>query len=173
MDKMTHWTNRSPEDFLYSIASDFIEQIEGKMEALGMRQNQLADAARVSKGYVSRVFKNPGNLSLETIVKFARSVGMKASILAYEDMNDPDNTRGPINADIFRTCWQLAGTPSDMWSLPSMNKAIITSNIAVPPVASSSGLFYASHHGTVSCLDLSKGYLNIYYGNASTLAKAA
>ena len=126
MGNMTHWTNRSSEDFLYSIATDFIEQIEEKMEAIGMRQNHLAQAALVSKGYVSRIFKNPGNLSLETIVKFSRSVGMKASILAYEDMNDPDNTRGPIHADIFRHCWQLAGNPNDVWSLQNANTRMVT-----------------------------------------------
>jgi len=120
MEHITHWTERGTEDFFYSIASDFIDQLQEKMEALGMKQSQLAEAARVSKSYVSKVFKNPGNLSLETLVKFARTVGMKVSIVAYEDKNDPDNTRGPINSDIFRLCWERAERPADMWAIKEM-----------------------------------------------------
>ncbi|HEY6119628.1 MAG TPA: helix-turn-helix transcriptional regulator, partial [Pyrinomonadaceae bacterium] len=69
MANVTHWTERSAKDFLYSIASDFIEQLQERMEAIPMKQSELARAAKVSKGYVSKMFKNPGNLSLETIVK--------------------------------------------------------------------------------------------------------
>jgi transcriptional regulator with XRE-family HTH domain len=117
MANVTHWTERSSKDFLYSIASDFIEQLQERMEAIPMRQSELARAAKVSKGYVSRVFKNPGNLSLDTIVKFARIVGMKVSIIGYVDSNDPANSRGPISADVFRMVWQNAGEPADMWAI--------------------------------------------------------
>lgn len=116
MADIRHWTERSPEDFFYSIATDFIEQLREKMEATGMKPNQLARAAKVSKSYISKVFKDPGNLSVETIVKLARTVGMKVSIITYEDINDPDNTRGPISADVFRRCWETAKRPADMWS---------------------------------------------------------
>src|SRR6266850_8043186 len=94
-----HWTERSADDFLYSIASDFVEQLRAKMKKLGMTQSKLAKAARVSKSYVSQVFNDPGNLSLVTIVKFAKAVGMKVSVVGYED----DSARagsGPINSDI-------------------------------------------------------------------------
>lgn len=116
MANVTHWTERSPDDFLYSVASDFVEQLQERMDALPMNQSELAQAARVTKGYVSRMFKNPGNLSLVTMIKFARIVGMKLSIVGYQDANDPDNTRGPISADVFRKTWKDAGSPSDMWA---------------------------------------------------------
>lgn len=116
MANVTHWTERSPNDFLYSIASDFVEQLQERMEMLPMKQSELARAANVTKGYVSRMFKNPGNLSLITMIRFARIVGMKLSIVGYEDKNDPDNTRGPISADVFRRTWEDAGQPADMWA---------------------------------------------------------
>ena len=116
MRKTTHWTQRSNEDFLYSIASDFIEALKKKMQTLGMSQSKLAKKAKVNKSYVSRTFKDPGNLTLETIVKFARTVGMKVSVLAYEDKSDPNNNAGPIDSEVFRLCWENAGQPADMWA---------------------------------------------------------
>jgi len=116
MANVTHWTERSPNDFLYSIASDFVDQLQDRMAALSMNQSELAKAASVTKGYVSRMFRNPGNLSLITMIRFARIVGMKLSIVGYEDVSDPNNTRGPISADVFRKTWEDAGRPADMWA---------------------------------------------------------
>lgn len=115
-----HWTEQSPEDFLYSIGSDFVEQLRAKMNALGMSQSKLARAAKVSKGYISQVFNDPGNLTLVTIVKFAKAVGMKVSVVGYEDTNPG---RGPVNAEVFRICWERQGKPADMWSLKEQNVA--------------------------------------------------
>jgi transcriptional regulator with XRE-family HTH domain len=115
----THWTERSSEDFLYSIASDFVEQLRTKMKRLGMSQSKLAKAAKVSKGYVSQVFNDPGNLTLITIVKFAKAVDMKVSVVSYEDASPEGAGRGPVNAEVFRICWERQGRPTDMWSLKS------------------------------------------------------
>src|SRR6267378_3009383 len=100
MNNVAHWTERSTEDFLYSIATDVIEALKEKMRALGMRQTKLAKEAKVNKSYVSRMFTDPGNLTLDTIVKPARTVGMKVSILAYEARADPGNSRGPIDSEV-------------------------------------------------------------------------
>jgi transcriptional regulator with XRE-family HTH domain len=116
MNNVAHWTERSTQDFLYSIASDFIEDLKEKMIALGMNQQKLANAAKVNKSYVSRTFKDPGNLTLETIVKFARSVGMKVSLVAYED-GDTTNERGPVDSSVFRLCWEKAKQPADRQAL--------------------------------------------------------
>jgi len=114
---MVHWTERSTEDFLYSIASDFIEQLQAKMKlGSGWNQSRLAKAAKLSKSRISQVFNDPGNLELGTVVKLARALNMKVSVIAYEDTDDPKNERGPINADIFRMCWEKANKPVDMWS---------------------------------------------------------
>ncbi len=117
MSSTTHWTERSLEDFLYSIASDFVEQLQSKMKALdNMTRAKLAKAAGVSKGRVSQIFNDPGNISLDTVVRLARALGLKVSVVAYEDTDDPHNERGPVNADVFRRCWETKGRPFDMWS---------------------------------------------------------
>jgi DNA-binding phage protein len=117
MSNATHWTEQSPEDFLYSIASDFVEQLQSKMKALdNMTRAKLAKAAGISKGRISQIFNDPGNISLDTVVRLARALGLKVSVVAYEDPDDPHNERGPVNADVLRRCWEDKGRPFDMWS---------------------------------------------------------
>jgi len=130
MNKESHWTERSTEDFLYSIASDFIEQLQSKMKTVGMKQSGLAKATKLSKGRISQVFKDPGNLELETMIKFARALSMKVSVLAYEDVDDPKNERGPINAEVFRLCWQHLKRPVDMWSFKQNAQAVNNTKVS-------------------------------------------
>lgn len=113
---MTHWTESTYKDFLYRIADDFIVQIEDKMESLDISQDELAQMLGVTKGRVSQILNNPGNMKLGNIVKYARTLGMKVSIVAYEDQ-DPDNINGPINAEIFKICWEKYGSPKDFWEI--------------------------------------------------------
>ncbi len=106
----SHWTTRSSEDFVYRISSDFALQIEKKMDALGLSQSKLARNLGVTDGRVSQVLRNPGNLTLKNMVEYARSLGMKVSVVAYED-GDPQNNNGPINSEIFSMCWAKSGKP--------------------------------------------------------------
>jgi predicted XRE-type DNA-binding protein len=112
----THWTDRSTKDFVYRISSDFILQIEKKMEEERINQANLAETLGVTDGRVSQVLRNPGNLTLRKMVEYARSLGMKISVVAYED-NDPQNDNGPINSEIFNACWEKAGKPTDFFVL--------------------------------------------------------
>lgn len=112
----THWTERSAEDFVFRIGADFIVQLEEKMEAEEISQNDLAQKIGKTGGRVSQVFNHPGNITLGNIVRYARALGMKASVMAYED-GDPENKKGPINAGIFRTCWEKCGKPRDFWDM--------------------------------------------------------
>ena len=111
----THWTERSNKDFLFRIAADFIAQLEDKMESLPMSQDELAQRLGVTKGRVSQILNNPGNITLGKIVEYARTLEMKVSIVAYED-NDPNNERGPINSAVFNICWEKYGKPKDFWA---------------------------------------------------------
>jgi transcriptional regulator with XRE-family HTH domain len=112
----THWTTRSTEDFVYSISSDFALQIENKMDEGRITQSELAEKLGITAGRVSQILRNPGNLTLKKMVEYARSLGMKVSIVAYED-GDPENHNGPINSQIFSTCWTKAGKPTDFFAL--------------------------------------------------------
>jgi transcriptional regulator with XRE-family HTH domain len=113
-----HWTSRSMEDFVYRISSDFVLQVEKKMEEERMSQKDLAEKLRVSYGRVSQVLRNPGNLTLKKIVEYSRVLGMKVSIVAYDD-GDPRNENGPVNSEIFNLCWKRAGAPRDFFALNS------------------------------------------------------
>lgn len=150
MTNGTHWTERNTEDFLYSIASDFIEALKEKMKVLGWNQTKLASLAKVDKSYVSRTFKDPGNLTLETIVKFSRTVGMKVSILAYEDKADPTNTRGPVDPEVFRLCWENEGAPADLWEVKQKRRMAQTDSILVAQLLDWKWEQFVSERGNTS-----------------------
>jgi transcriptional regulator with XRE-family HTH domain len=115
-----HWTAKSAADFTFSVGADFIAQVEVKLEAEKIPQKDLAKALHVSEGRVSQILNDPGNLELETIVKCALSLGMKASIVLYDD-GDRKKEYGPIHPDIFRISWEKAGKPTDFWMINDTN----------------------------------------------------
>jgi antitoxin component HigA of HigAB toxin-antitoxin module len=127
----THWTERSAEDYVFAIGADFVAQLEDKMEDEGVSQNALAERIGITKGRVSQVFNHPGNLTLSNVVKYTRALGMKASIIAYED-SDPENKKGPINPKIFQTCWERCGKPHDFWDVENLyNDVTVTVSYGV------------------------------------------
>lgn len=132
MDKLTHWTNASTTDFVYSIAADFVLQLEKKMEG-GISQAEIAKCIGVSEGRVSQVLNNPGNLTLRNTVIYARALGMKVALVAYDD-GDPSNEKGPINSAIFEGCWKMAGMPRDFFDLAECGGVIYQLKGAALPV---------------------------------------
>lgn len=116
METLGHWTQRSVADFVYSISSNFVAQLEVKMEEEQISKSELANRLQRTSGRVSQVFNDPGNLSLKTIVEYARSLGMKVGIVAYDD-NDPANKKGPINPEVFVNCWKKAAMPTDLFEV--------------------------------------------------------
>ncbi|OGW43558.1 MAG: hypothetical protein A2Y66_01115 [Nitrospirae bacterium RBG_13_41_22] len=119
----THWTARSTKDFLFRIAADFIAQLEDKMESPPLSRNDLAKKLGVTKGRVSQIFNNPGNITLEKIVEYSRALKMKVAIVAYED-NDPENKNGPVNSEIFKTCWEKSGRPREFWDFQEVGNGL-------------------------------------------------
>ena len=141
--KSKHWTENSTKDFIYRIASDFIEQINAKLDEAEGNREELAKALGVSKGRVSQILNNPGNFTLKMIVKCARVLGLKVSIVAYEDKEDAGNRLGPIDSEIFRTCWNRMGAPRDYWTLDAQPTGFMRLNTqtAVGFIASDSELW--------------------------------
>jgi transcriptional regulator with XRE-family HTH domain len=123
-----HWTEESTAAFAYRIASDFVEQLERKRESLNWSKRRLARELELSPGRISQVINDPGNLTLELMVKVARALQMKVSILAYED-GDKENYRGPINADVFRSCWEITGKPKGKLELDQVHLAATIDNM--------------------------------------------
>jgi transcriptional regulator with XRE-family HTH domain len=132
---MKHWTERSVNDFLYRITADFVAQLEDKIASKSLNKSELAQKLGISKGRVSQILNNPGNLSLRTIIKFARALGIKIAIVAYDD-KDQDNKRGPIDSEIFRICWENSGRPADFWSLKE-SRCAVTSTATLPVILDS------------------------------------
>lgn len=110
-----HWTERSVDDFVYRIAADFMSAIESAMGGT-ITQAELASRLDVSEGRVSQALNKPGNLTLKKVVEYAKAVGLKVAIVAYDD-GDVDNSNGPITAEIFAKCWERLGKPADFFQL--------------------------------------------------------
>jgi len=118
MTQEQHWTGESADAFAHRIAFDFIAQVEKRMEAVKMSQAALAQKLGISEGAVSHVLNNPQNLTLKTIAKYSRALGLKAAVVAYDD-GDHENENGPVNSEVFRICWERAGRPPDFWAIES------------------------------------------------------
>jgi hypothetical protein len=123
MENVTHWTHQSTADFVYNISSDFVAQLETKMEEEDISRGALANRLSKTSGRVSQVFNNPGNLSLRVIVDYARALGMKVSLVAYDD-GDSKNENGPINPDVFVKCWEKCNQPQDLFEVAAANSQI-------------------------------------------------
>lgn len=113
-----HWTQQNIANFVYRISSDFVIQIAKKLEKEKIQHNEFATQLGLTRGRVSQLMNNPGNLTLRNVVHCARTLGMKVAIIAYED-GDPENQSGPIPSEIFSACWQKAGAPRDFFDLAS------------------------------------------------------
>jgi len=111
-----HWTERSNKDYLFRIASDFITQLEYKMGSMPISGDEFAEKLGITKKRAAQVLNNPGNITLIEIIKYSRVLGLKVSIVAYED-DDPKNEKGPINSEVFNVCWKKLGKPTDFWAL--------------------------------------------------------
>lgn len=115
-NKTTHWTERSEDDFRYSVAFDFMGHVESRLESLGWSQDRLANEIGVTKGRISQLLNNPGNLTLKTIVSIVRSLDMKFSIVSYLN-DDSINAGGPISSNVFLSCWNKLNKPCNMWDV--------------------------------------------------------
>lgn len=144
MSKGQHWTERSTEDFVQRIAFDFTTQIEKLLESGNSSQAALAKSLGLTEGRVSQILNNPGNLGLKNVVRFARAIGRKVALVLYDD-GDPMNTNGPVNSEIFSTCWERAGRPADFWALQRENLSI-EMQASYEVVSSASYGFVSSSH---------------------------
>lgn len=122
MSDNKHWTEQSLESFRYRIAFDFTRQVEDYMEMKGISQSALAERLNKTESRVSQVINSPGNFKLDTIVGWSRALGLKASIILYDD-DDPENVKGPVDSDVFRLCWDMAGKPANHIALDNLPRS--------------------------------------------------
>ncbi|HYW43661.1 MAG TPA: helix-turn-helix transcriptional regulator [Bryobacteraceae bacterium] len=127
-----HWTEESSDAFAHRLAFDFIAQIEQRMDDHSISQSLLARKLKISEGAVSKLLNNPQNLTLRTIAKYSRALGIKAAIVAYDD-GDSQNKAGPIASEVFTACWERSGRPHDAWDLDAaQSQHAATMTVALP-----------------------------------------
>lgn len=112
-----HWTETSVEDFQFKVSFDFVEQLQDALRSQGTSQSEFAATLGLTKGRVSQIINNPGNLTLRSMVRWSRALGQKVSIVLYDD-RDATNRDGPVDSEIFRKCWEIAGMPSHHGQIP-------------------------------------------------------
>jgi hypothetical protein len=111
-----HWTEQKISAFVHRLSFDFITQLHKKLQKARISNKEFGIRLKVTPGRVSQILNAPGNITLESAVEYARGLGMKVALVAYDD-NDPENTHGPINSEVFYQCWKLQGAPQDVLDL--------------------------------------------------------
>jgi hypothetical protein len=113
LSKNRHWTDDSPLRMVRSISSDYIAQLEIVMEQSGCNHGLLAKRLGVTLGRVSQMLNSPGNFTLKNGVLYAGAVDKNVAMVIY----DATDSGGPISGDVFRTCWEIAGRPKNMFDI--------------------------------------------------------
>jgi hypothetical protein len=129
-----HWTD-STINFTHRIASDFLAQVETKIEKGEVNHSELARRLDRTPGRVSQLF-NAGNITLSSAVRLARAASMKVALVAYDD-GDPQNNNGPVNPEIFTQCWKYMGGPTTFFELTDI----------VAPIDNLGGLLAFANNG--------------------------
>jgi predicted XRE-type DNA-binding protein len=120
---MPHYTSANDESFVNRITFDFIAQMANRLETSKMKQSELAKKLNVGESAVSQVLNLASmNLTLKTMVRYARALGMKVAVVAYDD-RDPHNENGPVGSEIFTLSWEKIGKPRDVWSVNEVSYA--------------------------------------------------
>lgn len=120
---MSHYTSTNQDALIERVTSDFIGQIAQRLEMSDTSQIELAEKLGKSESEVSQVLNlNRINLTLKTMVGYARALGMKVAVVAYDD-GDPTNENGPVGSEIFTLSWEKSGKPRDIWSLNEVSRS--------------------------------------------------
>lgn len=111
---MNHWTQESTKDFVYHLSLDFFAQLQDRFDESEMLQKEFAEQLELSAGRISQIFNNPpANPMVDSLVRYARALGLKVSIVAYDD-GDPNNDKGPVFSGVIAKCWEQMGKPRDL-----------------------------------------------------------
>jgi transcriptional regulator with XRE-family HTH domain len=117
MEKLKpHWTARSTNAFVHSISFDFVSQLQKRLDETRTTRRKFAEALGITPSSVSQLLNTPGNIEIVTAVEYARALGLKVALIAYDD-GDPKNENGPIGSSVFEQCWKLQGAPLDFFDL--------------------------------------------------------
>lgn len=111
---MRHWTQESAKDFAYHLSLDFFNQLETRFDESELLQKEFAEKLDRTPGRVSQIFNSPpNNPKVDSLVRYAQALGLKVSIVAYDD-EDPTNDKGPVYSGVIAKCWEVLGKPRNL-----------------------------------------------------------
>jgi len=111
---MKHWTQESAKDFAYHLSLDFFTQLENRFEQSELLRKEFAEKLNLTAGRISQIFNSaPANPKVDSLVRYALALGLKVSIVAYDD-DDPTNDKGPVYSGVIAKCWESMGKPRDL-----------------------------------------------------------
>lgn len=117
-----HWTAHSIQNYRFAVAANFIVQLEERLDALKISRAEFAEKMGVTPGRVSQIINNPGNLKLESAIQYAQALGLRVSLIAYDDQ--AGNKHAPVNPEIFTRCWEKQGRPLDFFELGDADESL-------------------------------------------------
>jgi transcriptional regulator with XRE-family HTH domain len=95
--------------FADHVLFDFIDKLNFRLLELGLTRRDFARKLGVSEGRISQIFNNPSNFTMNKMVEWARELGLKVTLVSYEDKDDPSGA--PVFSDSFREIWKIFGRP--------------------------------------------------------------
>jgi len=125
---MNHWTQESAKDFAYNLSLDFFTQLQDRFEESEMLRKEFAEQLDLSPGRVSQIFNDPPpNPKIDSLVRYALALGIKVSIVAYDDA-DPRNDKGPVFSGVIAKCWEQLGKPRDLSAFARVDSGLQSVN---------------------------------------------
>ncbi len=110
------------------LAVDFLDELNAFMQANGVTNAELARRVGVSPAYITKVFRGPSNLSIETLTKFADAIGCKVHLHLAQQ-----------SADVrWFDVFQMARPAQQHGSANAANFALLRKQLKRAPLATSS-----------------------------------
>jgi hypothetical protein len=102
-----HWT-QDLDGYVFMLLSDFVGQVQDKLEQLGRGPEYLAERMTLPVAVVTTMLERPQGMSFKTVVTMARALDLHVSLVGYD-------AASPVSSEIFRRCWKAAGAPADFF----------------------------------------------------------
>src|ERR1051325_10815957 len=103
------------------------DRIRDAREVKGWTQEELADKAQISKGFLSDVENNKRSVSAEHALKIADALGMSLDFLMRGEQVKPEPTRTPVSIppELSQAAQELGLSYSDTLTLLDAHEAVV------------------------------------------------
>lgn len=169
---MTHWTEDSGA-YIAFIRSDFVTLLHKHMD--NKKRKKFADHFNITDEVIN-VFLLTKKFSLEEMVDVCRLLGLKLSIVVYDD-KDPDNNNGPVLGEVLLDFLNKVGFSREQKDINSVNdnKSIydeITSVVKEELIEINKQMRVASETHKIYLRGMDAGMINIWYAIKDKIWKA-